>query len=583
MADGASACGTETSSTTGILRRVVTGMLCFCVNRRIPFGRLAIVLPQHAMNARFPRIIIRPQSVNNSLVVEQGIPLSQSFIWNLQARFYESLGIDAWLSGVIPSKITTNAFMAKTYARMIAAYALDVQATELTIVELGAGHGRFGFLCVQHLVEMQEAGLFPVTNWKYVMTDVAERNIGYWQRHEALRPLVKRGVLDFARYEAGVDTAIQLRESGAIIGTANPVQNLVVIGNYFFDSLPIDVWQADGEELYECRPVFSLTPDATCQDKSDVAILDQLEIDWQRERVPAAAYRNPEWNALIEHFRARLGSGVFTLPVGAFQTLDALDRWSRNGHLLLTADKGYAREDDLVGRPLPTMVKHGCFSFSLNFCALAKWFAQQGGRTWLPKYRDGDLEFAAFSRNPGKPALTALDYAYREGPAEFSPADFHRVVRRSAETNPDMRNCLSLIRLSSYEPQVLFHLRRAIRSQLDSASTVERTALREILERVAGRYFHLDEQDVPFAIGLIYQRLGDFAKALTYYRRSLELFGDDATNFYNMAVCFDKLNDRNQACEFAQRAVELDRDNEEAVELARGLGVEPSALATAAN
>lgn len=516
--------------------------------------------------------------MNSSPIVEQGVPLSESFIWNLQARFYESLGIDAWLSGVIPSKITTNSFIARTYARMIAAYARDMGATEVTIVELGAGHGRFGFLCTQHLVELSEAGLFPVANWKFVMTDVAERNVGYWQQHEALRPLVERGVLDFARYEAGVDTAIQLREAGTTIGTDNPVQNLVIIGNYFFDSLPIDVWQAEEGNLYDCRPILSLKPDATCHDKADAAILEQLDIDWHREQVSVAYQDRPEWNAVVEYFRERVGNGVFTMPVGGFRTLEDLDRWSQNGHLLLTADKGYAREEDLVGRPLPTMVQHGCFSFSLNFCALAKWFGQRGGRVWLPNYRDGDLEFAAFSRNPGSPALPTLDRTYREDPAEFSPGDFHRVVRRCARTSPNLLTCLSLIRLSCHEPQVLYHLRRAIRSELDSASEFERMALRETLERVAGRYFHLDEEDVPFAIGLIYQRLGDSNRALDYFRRSMEQFGENATTILNMANCFEELDDRDQACECARRLLEIDGESEETFELARRLGLEPAAM-----
>lgn len=512
--------------------------------------------------------------MNNAAPVERGLPLSQSFIWNLQARFYESLGIDAWLSGVIPSKITTNSFIARAYARMIAAYAGDVAAEELTIVELGAGHGRFGFLCVQHLVEMMDAGLLPLKKWKYVMTDVAERNIGFWQKHEALRPLVEQGVLDFARYEAGVDTAITLRESQETIGLATPVQNLVVIGNYFFDSLPIDVWQVEADALRECRPVFSLKSEATCRDKSEAAILEQLDVTWECEPKATADYFRPQWNALVEYFRTRLHTGTFTLPVGAFQTLDAIDTWSRSGYLLLSADKGYTQEEDLVGRPLPTMVRHGCFSFSVNFCALARWFENHGGQSWLPTFRDANLEFTAFCRNPNKRPLSTLNRAYLEGPAEFSPGDFHQVVRRCDRTTPDLRSCLSLIRLSAHEPQVLYHLRRAIRAQLDSASSSDIDALRETLERVAERYFHMEEQDVPFAIGLIYQQLGDYATAASYYRNSLRLFGDDATTFCNLATCLARLQQTAEAQAYAQRAVELDGEYTEAIELARELGIE---------
>ncbi|MFO1066549.1 MAG: hypothetical protein U0892_22035 [Pirellulales bacterium] len=105
---------------------------------------------------------------------EEHVRLSQSFIWPLQTQYYESLGIDAWLGGSVPSRVTTNSHIAKRYARLVAAYARDVQAKQLRIVELGAGHGRFGFLCAKHLHELFGNGHGPRgCDWKYVLTDVA--------------------------------------------------------------------------------------------------------------------------------------------------------------------------------------------------------------------------------------------------------------------------------------------------------------------------------------------------------------------------------------------------------------------------
>ncbi|MCE9604978.1 MAG: tetratricopeptide repeat protein [Planctomycetia bacterium] len=506
-------------------------------------------------------------SNSQPVVVERGEPLSKSFIWPLQCRFYESLGIDAWLSGVIPSKITTNAHIARVYARMIAAHMADVGAENLTIVELGAGHGRFGFLCTLHLREMAAAGLLPAKKWTYVMTDVAERNIGYWQQHEALRPLVAEGVLDFARFEAGVDTEITLRESGRRLGVDTKTENLVLIANYFFDSLPIDAWKVEDGRLLRCSSLLTLKPEATCSDTTDAAIIEQLELDWECNPVESAGYADVEKNELVEYFRSTIGHGAFTLPVGAIDAVSMLESWSERETLLLVADKGYARESDLIGRPLPTMVQHGCFSFSFNFCALAKWFERRGGKTLLPTNRDGDLEVAAFVGGRTARATSRLDFTFAEGVGSFSPGDYHQIIRRCERTMPELRHCLSLIRLSCFEPQVFHALRRIIRAQLDEASAAERQAVRDMLVRITDNYFHLDEQDVPFAVGLVYQQLGDYADAAAHYRRSMRLFGDDSTALFNLATCLGHEGDQDEALRCVRVALELEPDYPEAVEL----------------
>jgi tetratricopeptide (TPR) repeat protein len=103
--------------------------------------------------------------------------------------------------------------------------------------------------------------------------------------------------------------------------------------------------------------------------------------------------------------------------------------------------------------------------------------------------------------------------------------------------------------------------------------------VRETLERVATNYFHLYPQDVPFAMGLIYQYLGDYAKALSLYQQSLGLFGENVTTCCNIATCLLELGDEEQARPFAQRALELDPDDEDALDLADRLEIEDPAPA----
>ena len=83
---------------------------------------------------------------------------------------------------------------------------------------------------------------------------------------------------------------------------------------------------------------------------------------------------------LVDYFKTNFDNTCFTVPVTGCQSIAMLDSLSENGLLLLMADKGHVLERDLNGRTLPTPIPHGgCYSFSVNFLAFAKWFEFGGG------------------------------------------------------------------------------------------------------------------------------------------------------------------------------------------------------------
>jgi len=473
-------------------------------------------------------------------ILQQNVPLSQAFIWDLQAKFYQSLGVDAWLSGIIPSRVTTNSYIAWRFARMIASYLADVGARNATIVELGAGHGRFGFLCASHLQRMTTADTLANVNWQYVLTDVAERNIDFYQQHQAFRSLVKEHRIDFARYEAGVDQTLKLRRSGLEISSAQPVEHLIVVANYFFDSLPMDVWQVRGGELAHCSPIISLRENATITSMDDPKILEQIDLTWAKPVPSQPNYANPEWNQVVHELADEVGNGTFMLPVGALQTLKTTESWSAGPMMLLTADKGYPHASDYRDRPLPTMIQHGCFSFSLNFASLGAWFCHNGGFALLPEQRNGLIETAAYV---SRGILADLPRTCFEAESlnQLTPAEYHQITRRCENTDLDLQACLGLIKLSCFEPLIAHRLRRIIRAQIPSASSLELEMLHEVLTRTHENYYHLNECDLPFTLAFIFQKMGDHQRALTLYDESLKLFGAHPSTYLNRAICQQSL------------------------------------------
>ena len=200
--------------------------------------------------------------------------------------FYDKQGIKSWSKGIVPSFVTSNAFIGKSYARVIAGYISDLCRSrsrtnngigigiidpmeKLYIVELGSGSGKLAFYVLRELEEIKkrinvnddgdgdgdgdvEASLIAMLDQiVYVLTDFTESNIKFWEGHEALLPFVQQGRLDFARFEAEKDDCISLRVSGKVLAKGQVKNPVVVIGNYLIDTLSQDIFQVENGVLKE--------------------------------------------------------------------------------------------------------------------------------------------------------------------------------------------------------------------------------------------------------------------------------------------------------------------------------------------
>lgn len=61
-------------------------------------------------------------------VLEPPTRLSSSVLWRLMDEFYSRQGASAWQNGVVPSFITSNMFIARTYAKLALAFWADAAA-----------------------------------------------------------------------------------------------------------------------------------------------------------------------------------------------------------------------------------------------------------------------------------------------------------------------------------------------------------------------------------------------------------------------------------------------------------------------
>ncbi|CAM9358536.1 unnamed protein product [Scytosiphon promiscuus] len=115
------------------------------------------------MDGRGERISPQPLRPEVSYL-EKSVPLRDSIMWKLQREYYMAHHVKCWEKMVVPCFVTSNSFIARAYARVLVGFMRDWflfsgradRSEPLIILEIGAGHGKFSCLVLQHLLEMRE-------------------------------------------------------------------------------------------------------------------------------------------------------------------------------------------------------------------------------------------------------------------------------------------------------------------------------------------------------------------------------------------------------------------------------------------
>ncbi len=484
-------------------------------------------------------------------LVEDQRRLSRSLLWSLQRSYYDRRGVDAWATNEVPWFVTSNACLARAYAQVIDAFLRDVAAgaygaehadpaRPVHVIEVGAGHGRLGFLVLEQLVALAaaRADLGPRAPLRYVMTDVVEANLAFCAAHPALRPHLDAGRLDLAHFDGEGDGVLRLRGSGAVLSPDAPGGPVVALANYVFDSLRHDAFRVDGGRLDESLAALCSTQPEP--DLDDPGVLERVRLVYAH--VPAAepCYDDPALDAILAGYRRTLTDTVVCIPVGALACVRNLHRLAGGRLLLLSADKGFVHEEELLRRSAPQPVVHGSFSLTVNYHAIAAWFGQVGGHALDVTPRESTVAITAFLAGAPLAALARTRAAFAEHVEAFGPMDFMLLQDelRAADRTPALAGMLAILRLGDWDPWLFYRLVDRMLPLLDDASEALERDTRRALVRVWARYYHLGGvQDVPFELGRVWARLRNHGEAIAFYRRSLELFGDSHVTHHNIGLC----------------------------------------------
>lgn len=484
--------------------------------------------------------------------IEAATPFSESMIWELNRIFYEEKGISAWSDDIVPHHMTSNSSVGKTYAALILGLLKDVASkgnikATVYILELGAGHGRLGFHILKHLQKLVAATEETLPPYCYVLSDIVEENIAFFSDHPQFQHYFQKGVLDVSYFDAINSKKIYLQKSQKTIAPNDLNQPLLAIANYFFDTIPNELFFIKEEALFSYA--VSIHSSLHPEEVDAAQLIDNISLSYHQSPVTQPLYEKKVVNELLEDYRTSISDTYLFFPKKSMECLSNLKAFSKAGLVLLTMDKGFHELDSLKNKKEPDLVTHGSFSLWVNYHALSAFCTKQGGKALFPSFSNFHLEIGCllFLNDPEN--YIHIDQAYNDFINDFGPDDFNS-IKQLAYFNVSrlkLRELIALYRLSAYDSTIFAKLLPRLKHVSKTLTYQERTRLAQTMDCIWEMYFNINESlDLSYEIGGLFYDLGYYSKALTYFQHSESLFGIKADVSYNLALCYYQLRQDQQ-------------------------------------
>lgn len=486
-------------------------------------------------------------------ILDQGNRLSKSRLWQLQHAIYSYYGPKAWTEAGVPFYMTSNPYTARQYAKMALGYIRDCirgvngkvfdRSHPLYVFDLGAGTGRFGYLFLRELSKFLSQPQFDGIRLCYVMTDMIDSNLQYLRYHPYLQEMIDQKALDFAVYHTSfVEDPLKLQVSGKELIPGNVVNSPILIGNYFFDVIPQDLFKVVNKRLHEGL-VTVVAKGIVDVAEPNPALLKELYAKY--EYVPLKEnetyYPDQFQEAVLQDYAGTLESIPFTLPVAAFQTLSYFKRMSGGHMFLLAGDQGVSNEQQLRNAQEPVVSVQGGISMSVSYHAIAKYVVKQGGAAWLTTHPDPLFVTIAAAFGGGKEFHSETTMAFEDTFEYFQPSDYWRLTCCSEQewTHPSIEYLLLLVKLGNWDPLNFHAFFTAIRHQLPEASQNTQSALVETIKLVWDHFYPVTKEEGDFLmnLGVLLFELKQPADALIFFERALIVNGGNAQIHQNIAAC----------------------------------------------
>ncbi len=492
--------------------------------------------------------------------IEKSTPFSKSLIWQLNRDYYNKVGIDAWREGIVPHHLTSSSIVGKTYAELVFGFLKDLsykghRDEKVYILELGAGHGRFSFHIIKHLERLTEQVGLKLPPYCYVISDIVEENLLFFLNHPQFKYFFDKGTLDVAHYDAMGKGPILLRHSLKKISLQELNQPLLVIANYFFDSIPKDLFLIRNNEIAECR--VSLNSDTDPKEMEAAELFKNIKLKYSTRPIKNTFYEDPILNEILNDYIKLVSDTYLFFPHIGLKCIQHLKQFSKKGMMLISMDKGFHEVHDLENVKMPEMITHGSVSFYVNYHAFITYCKKNGGTSYFPTYSTFHLQLGCLLFLPESESYTETKAAYQRVVNEYGPDDFNGYKKFCYKNIAKMSflDLIGLLRLSAYDSTLFVNILPRLKQVATRITFNDRTRLAQTMHQTWNMYFLLkDADDLAFEIGGLFYSLGYYEEALNYFQFSINQYGHSADGYYNRILCHYQLRQDESFVKILQEA-----------------------------
>ncbi len=519
-------------------------------------------------------------SLQPESILEEGKPLSQSKVWKLQAEFYASQGPEAWIKGIVPQYITTNPYIANVYAKTVFGYLRDFASspdfdrnTTIYIMELAAGVGRFTYTFLKRFLLLLENSSLKDIKFKYLLTDLAESNVTYWQNHSYLKPYFESGILDCAVFDMEKGKELSLRYSKKLLQPEALKNPLILFANYTFDSIPQDTFYVNNTKLHE--GLITLTKKDRAKDsennRKDNSILAGLDYYYTDNQIEGNNYyEDSHFNDILLYYKDCMEDTSFSLPITALRCIKRLQEIFSDDILLLSTDKGYRTVDSMNKNYHPFLSKHGSISLTVNFHAIELYFKSLGGSALHSIYEHESVTTSLFLLSKHSHNFLETSMAYQEITEGIGPDDFYILKKGIVPLNKHLtsRELLTFLRYTLWDARTFLEFYNTLLERIEKEEAFPKDELISAIYKVWEYYFPIGEdENLFYCLATLLGYFGYDKDAIRLFQSSLEFYGEDAAIYYEITLCYYNMQEFEKALEHINMALSLKSDFEEALSL----------------
>jgi tetratricopeptide (TPR) repeat protein len=496
-----------------------------------------------------------------SVVFDHKKRVSESYIWEAQKRYYLDKGINAW-SESVPFYITSNAFIANQYAKVIVSFISDWVAEHpqsaqhpFPILELGAGSGQLSYyLCTELKAQLTARSLKHV-KLRYIISDISTKNLDFIHNHPVMQELIEDGLVSFSCFDAENDQIIKEYPSSQSISIKNP---LISISNYVFDSLTVDVFYVKNKQLFESLVSLSTATENLIDGKPKD--WEQVNLSYSNEPITEHYYEDSKYNQLLQmHNIEELDDTYFIFPLGSLNALKNLSIIANGCLFNLLSDKAFSQISELAQQEKPELDVHGSISMMVNLFAISEYNAFNQGEQFIPTSRDG-LTTAILCSGIDLASKPLLNYQLQTCFENFSPTDYYNLYDHLSRDSShwELPELVSILALSCWDPGLFQLVADHLQDQIETSDSQVVDRLASALPAIAEKFYYIpSSDDTLFGLANIYYAIGEYREALDLYEMSLIYYPNEYETLFNIGLCYYYLEEYETSIDYLNQALQL--------------------------